>query len=106
MQWLQQKKSNIKSVDEHANGNDETDEFDFLTDQEIPSLVELSLLFEVFHITRKLEIAKLKLLILLLPRYKPPTYKPPPFIQAHQKGPLNCKSPCGYTRGFTLISLN
>ena len=55
-------------MDEHANGNNETDEFDFLTDQEIPSLVELSLLFEVFHITRKLEIAKLKLLILLLPR--------------------------------------
>ena len=59
MQWLQRKKSNIVSYeipqrcvekkfnllddddeDEDASENDENDEFDLLTDQEIPLVVE------------------------------------------------------------------
>ena len=59
MQWLQRKKSNIVSLeipqryvekkfnllddddeDEDASENDENDEFDLLTDQEIPLVVE------------------------------------------------------------------
>ena len=40
MQWLLRKKSKGEDEDEDASENDENDEFDFLTDQGIPLVVE------------------------------------------------------------------